>query len=187
VEDDEIARLKYEGEIARLRNEGEKRTMTTREFGMATLGKMIEERGSAWGGYQRLRVGETTDELVKLIAGAAGFDERSSEFLAIRYLAGAWRASEYDPYGTKDPDTESGERIIKSEKTQGSKEVPGKFSENRFLFLYDLEWRLRRLKFVMSKIDDIACFDDNALKILSIKNKEPEAVALLDQIKKSEQ
>lgn len=178
-------------ESARLGSTGEKQPLTTYQFGTATLDEMIELMGSAYGGYQRLRVSETTDELVKLVAGGVGLDERSSEFLAVRDLATAWRNSEYDPYGTKIPESEK-DKISQDErdKRMAAKSAiaqqlarPDRYSENWFLFLYDLKWRLRRLKFVLSKIDDIACLDENAFKLLSIRNNNPTAKGFLDNLK----
>lgn len=176
-----------EDESARLAEEGEKAPLTSYQFGTATLSEMIKLMGSSWGGYQRLRVGETTDELVRLIARMAGFDEEAGEFIATRYLVRAWRDSAYDPYGTKDPqpdkDVEAANHTAHDPRPE---ERPDRFSQNWFLYQYDLKWRLRRLRFVMNKIDEIACFDKRAFEILRIKNKEPEAETLLTEMGKPE-
>lgn len=182
VVDDEISRYRFEAEAERHAKErGEvKKTepppSSSYEFGSISLDEMIKRMGSAWGGYQRLRVGETTDELVKVITNAAGFDEDSSEFVATRLLVSAWRETDYHPRGPKAPPKNDEERAQ-------AEADPRPFTQNWFLYQYDLLWRLRRLKFVMSKIDDLACFDDNAFTILRIKNSDEKAKEKLQQLK----
>jgi patatin-related protein len=164
-----------EDEIARLGGKTDD-PLSSYDFGMKTLSEMITLMGSAWGGYQRLRVGETTDELVKVITSAAGFSEDSSEFTAIRILVGAWRDRDYHPYGTKiPPESKPPEERTATGPGAAALADPLKLSQNWFLYQYDLKWRLRRLKFVMRKIDEIACFDKNAFKFLRIANKDAKA------------
>jgi patatin-related protein len=178
VETDEIERLKkkHERDTAKAEDTGveqqasggvdpnrpaeDEGPLSSYEFGTRTLGAMIELMGSSWGGYQRLRVAETTDELVKVISSAAGFDEESDEVLAIRYLVRAWREQKYHPYGERNPET--------GKVPEGGKDGADKFSQNWFLFQYDLKWRLRRLKFVLNKIDEIACMDERTTEIMRI-------------------
>lgn len=143
----------------------DERPLTSYQFGTRTLGEMIARMGSGWGGYQRLRVSETTDELVKIIAGAAGFDDDSDEFIAIRYLVRTWRNENYDPYGTKAPE---GDQHLESPTPQ-----PEKYSEGWLLYQYDLKWRLRRLKLVLRKIDELTCLDERAADIMSIVGVAP--------------
>lgn len=101
-----------------------------------TMSEMVEARGLAWAGYQHLRVTEVTDYLALLITRAAGFDEDSDEFRAVRELVRSWREMNYDPDGT-------GYRPDSSTKA----------TEHAFLRRYDVSWRLRRLKFVLARID----------------------------------
>jgi patatin-related protein len=106
-----------------------------------SLGELIRSRGTSWGGYHRLRVAEVTDELTLLVARAAGFDDESDEFLAVREIVRYWRDHCYDAYpesAEKDPVT--GEQ---------------KASEMAYLLDYDLNWTLRRIKFVVNKIDQL--------------------------------
>jgi hypothetical protein len=89
---------------------------------------MLERMGPAWGGYHRLRVAETTDALALYIVRASGIDdvgEKSPKFTAVRQLVRAWRERHFDAYP---PNFD-------------------KESENAFLYRYDLDWRLRRLRF----------------------------------------
>lgn len=101
-----------------------------REMGIA---EMVQRYGSSYGAYHRLRVASVTDELSRLVARLSGFDEESDERLAIRYLVGAWRRRHFSPY----------------------KEPEGRPTENEFLFRLDLWWRQRRLRFLLSRIDEL--------------------------------
>ncbi|HEX7957053.1 MAG TPA: hypothetical protein VF508_08930, partial [Pyrinomonadaceae bacterium] len=96
----------------------------------------------SWGGYQRLCVAQVTDDLTLLVARAAGFDEDSDEFTAVRYLVRQWRADNYavEPKGDE------------------------KF-EAEFLLRFDLMWLVRRVKFVLQKINQLSCFDARAREV----------------------
>jgi patatin-related protein len=104
----------------------------------------------SWGGYQRLRVAEVTDDLALLVSRAAGFDEESDEFTAIRYLVRDWRDDNF-----YDSDVAGGKR-----------------PQVVFLLLFDMMWLVRRLKFVLTKINEISCFDDRALQVLEAASDE---------------
>lgn len=84
--------------------------------------------------YRRLRITSLTDEIAKLTARVAGFDERSDMFLAIQALVETWRDATYSDEGPKDGNT-----------------------LNRFLNRLDLAYRLRRLNFLIAKIDELLC------------------------------
>jgi patatin-related protein len=141
IEKDESLRLKVA-----IGSQSYKRPLDSTDFSEKEMGEMIKLMGTAWGGYQRLRVAQTTDELVLMFSRAAGLDEQSDEFSAIRNLVRVWRFENYDPY-TKE-----------AQKTAKEKQ-----SENEFLYRYDLSWRIRRLKFVLKKVDEI--------KWLQLKNR----------------
>lgn len=114
----------------------------------------------SWGGYQRLRVAEVTDDLTLLVARAAGFDEESDEFTAIRYLVRDWRDDNfYDAL----PETE-----VEVENLAES----GKRPQVVFLLLFDMMWLVRRLKFVLTKMNELSCFDDRALQVLDAASDE---------------
>ncbi|HEX6182725.1 MAG TPA: patatin-like protein [Pyrinomonadaceae bacterium] len=105
----------------------------------------------SWGGYQRLRVAEVTDDLTLLVARAAGFDEESDEFTAVRYLVRQWRDDHYadDAESAREPQV-------------------------KFLLLFDLMWLVRRLKFLLTKINEISCFDRRAWQVLEAAREENE-------------
>ena len=110
------------------------------------LKEMIQQRGPGYGGYHRLKVSILTDELAALLARVAGFDEDSDEFEAIRYLVREWRDLHYEA------DKGSSTNLKKT--------------ENQFLLEFDLSYRLRRLNFVLSEIDEIYPFNDHALEVI---------------------
>jgi patatin-related protein len=105
----------------------------------------MRNKGTSWWGYQRLRVAEVTDDLTLLVARAADFSEESDEFMAIRYLVGDWRASRYDPHMDD-----------------------AKRSEVEFLVEFDLLWAVRRIQFVIKKLNDLTCLDKNAQRIAGV-------------------
>ncbi|HWT00156.1 MAG TPA: patatin-like protein [Pyrinomonadaceae bacterium] len=139
--------------------------LNSTQFSERTVGEMIKDEGMGpgWGGCQRLRVAETTDELALMLTRAAGFDAESDEFRALRYdLVTEWRNQRYDPYGLNGRKSPPPDFM----KASDQEKVRDKFSENLFLFRYDLKWRLRRLRFVMDKLDEISLFDENADKVI---------------------
>ena len=105
----------------------------------------LQLKGSSWGSYQRLRVAEVTDDLTLLVARAAGFSEQSDEFLAIRYLVRHWRDTNYDPHMDD-----------------------GKRSQVEFLIEFDLPWAMRRILFVLKKLNELACLDAQAKKLAEL-------------------
>jgi patatin-related protein len=116
------------------------------------LNSWMQQQGPSWGGYMRLRVAEVTDDLALLVTRAAGFDEESDEFLAIRYLVRDWRERHYDAY-MRD----------------------GKRSQLQFLVEFDLLWALRRIQFVIKKLNDLACLsesDVDARRIAGVPRRE---------------
>lgn len=108
-------------------------------------------KGAPWRSYQRLRVAEVTDDLTLLVARAAGFSEESDEFLAIRYLVRLWRDSKYDPHMDD-----------------------GKHSQVEFLIEFDLMWAMRRIQFVLKKLNDLACLDQDARRIAGVSRGQQE-------------
>jgi len=93
-------------------------------------------------------VSGVTDELAKLLSRISQYDDRSDEFFAMRYLVRAWRETNFAAY--------------KSQLGASSPGVPGAapaHTENAFLARYDLAYRLRRLEFVITKIDQLSCID----------------------------
>jgi patatin-related protein len=118
-------------------------------FGALDLKAMIKLYGVAYGGYHRLKVAGLTDELASLVSRLADFDDRSDEFLAIRYLVRVWRESRFVAYLTQQNDPPRCRQIA----------PPERQTENQFLAQYDLPYRLRRLEFVLGKIDQLSSID----------------------------
>ncbi|MGA1790556.1 MAG: patatin-like protein [bacterium] len=125
------------------------------DFGNLDLREMIRKEGIAYGGYHRIKISALTDEITGMITRIAGFDVHSDEFLAIRYLVKAWRDTNYTAYFDED-----GHEKGKDEPK------PKRASQNQFLMQFDLAYRIRRLDFVMKKIDQLYCLDDRTRKIL---------------------
>lgn len=101
------------------------------------LSDMVGMYGVYYLPYRRLRISALTDEIATLNARVAGFDEKSDMFLAIRALVQTWRDATYS-----DTQPEDGNTL------------------NRFLNRFDLAYRLRRLNFLVGKIDELLCLLD---------------------------
>jgi patatin-related protein len=138
--------LLYDPKQARTRGELRRAIANPAEFK-----KWLQEQGPGWGSYQRLRVGEVTDDLTMLVACAAGFSEESDEFQAIRHLVRDWRMRNYDAHMTPDPDTGKARK-----------------SQLEFLIDFDLPWAMRRIRFCLGKLNDLACLDAQAEKLAEI-------------------
>jgi patatin-related protein len=121
---------------------------TREDFAQCDLAEMINKSGVAYGGYHRLKIAALTDEIAELLACIVGFDPKSDEFLAIRYLVRVWRDENFVDYLPEPDAGASPDRPATVKQTQCA-----------FLVQYDLAYRLRRLNFVMNKIDQIFCFD----------------------------
>jgi len=95
--------------------------------------------GGGYGPYHRLKVSEVTSDMADHLAALAGLDPGSDEGTAVRFLLSAWRQYRYG--WSPDP-------------ARSHPEVGRPFeSENAFLMDFDLDYRLRRLRFVMERID----------------------------------
>lgn len=99
------------------------------------LAEMVDENSRYFLPYRRLRISAVTDEIAKLVARLANFDEKSDQFLAVRCLVRLWREENYVDYRTDGPVT-----------------------VNRFLWSYDFNYRLRRLSFVRTRVDQLSQF-----------------------------
>jgi patatin-related protein len=110
------------------------------------LKDMVKQYGIAYGGYHRLRVAAATDWLAKVVSRAAGLGEASDLVLATRQLVRVWRNDNYQPHGTP--------------------ENP-RASENQFLLDYDLQFRIRRLAYVLSKINTLSAWGQDARRAVA--------------------
>ena len=112
------------------------------------LADMIKRWGLAYGAYHRLKVAAVVGDLTRAIASSAGFVEDSGEGLAIRYLLEEWVALRYPEF--REPDASDGRRPTQA----------------KFLLRFDIGYRLRRLDFVLERLDDLLRLDERAEEIL---------------------
>lgn len=113
-------------------------------YGSDGLAKSIEMHGASYGGYHRLKVAELTDQLSEMIARVGAFDPDSDQFRAIRYLVRLWRDQTYEENGNG-----------------------GRATQNRFLVEFDIGYRLRRVSFVLRKIDQLYALTPGSAALLA--------------------
>ncbi len=119
---------------------------------------MVEWLGVGYGGYHRLKVASVTDDIATMLACAMGYEPESDRLVAIRHLVRAWREMHYLANRTGDA-------------TRDAQEAPApgetlKRTQNAFLLRYDLAYRVRRLSFVLERIDRLALLDADAQRSL---------------------
>ena len=117
----------------------------------ADLVDMVERYGRYYLPYRRLRVSSVTDDIAKLIARLANFDEDSDQFRAIRSLVRVWREQNYVDNRPRE--------ATNLEVTQEAPAEKPKLSVNAFLSDYDLAYRLRRLSATRYKVDQLSLQD----------------------------
>jgi len=104
------------------------------------LEDIVSEKGRAVLSYYRLRIVSLTDEIARLVTQALGVDENSEYFAVIRNLVWSWRKSKFSDY--KPPE-------------QDPPEPDPKKTSLFFLRRFDLNYRLRRLRFVLLKASQL--------------------------------
>src|SRR5687768_4802587 len=119
------------------------------EIGQLDLADMIKRKGRAYAGYHRLRISAVTDQIAKLIARVAGFDENSDYFIIVRAMVRAWRVKTY----------------VEHRLTPEQEKMP---TANRFLYEFDLAYPLRRINYLRNKADALHRLDPNALTLVKI-------------------
>ena len=123
------------------------------EWSKLDLAEVVTEKGIGYVAYHRLDISSVSDDLAKLVTRVAGFDEESDYFMVIRSLVGEWRAQTYIEHGK------------------------GKPSLNQFLFEFNLNYPMRRINFLRTKISDLAEKDEyrsnpqSQDKLLAIKKE----------------
>lgn len=127
----------------------QRKSFTDEEWSLMDLAQVVEHKGIGYVAYHRLDIHSVSDDLAKLVTRVAGFDEESDYFMIIRSLVGEWRAKSYIEHGTGMP------------------------SLNQFLFEFNLNYPMRRINFLRTKISDLAekCRSDQDAqdKLLAIK------------------
>ena len=96
------------------------------------LSDMVKYYGTAFLPYQRLRVYAVTDALADRLGEAWGIDRESDQQYALRAVVRVWRERTFDDEGR------DGKRTI-----------------NAFLDEFDLDYRVRRLGFLLRKVDKL--------------------------------
>lgn len=99
---------------------------------------MIGIYGPAYGGYHRLKVGALTDEIGDWLAASFNHEPNSAYVTALRLLVRQWRHSRY-----------AARHADVSLQT-----------ENRFLYEFDLAYRVRRLRYVLQRLEEVRAFKD---------------------------
>lgn len=108
------------------------------------LARYIAVYGPGYGPYHRLRVAAVTDDLAELVTRVAGLQENSDEAVATRKLVAAWRERRYTAYLREAPPA-----VL-------APAGPPPLPESIFLRDFDVDYRLRRLQFLLHKADDLA-------------------------------
>ena len=142
------------------------------QWRLMDMAMMVKYCGIYFLPYRRLRIASVTDDLASLVAHVKNLNQHSDTFVAVRALLRAWRVDHYrenyNPHNTKLVDALlEGERpteIPKPPVKIGAKlKPPAEFTRhfqplseetyNAFLDDFDFAYRVRRLTFVLSKVD----------------------------------
>jgi patatin-related protein len=123
------------------------------ELGKLDLADMIKRKGRAYAAYHRLRISAVTDQIAKLIARVAGFDENSDYFMIVRAMVRAWRVHTY----------------VEHRLTPADQKMP---TANQFLYEFDLSFPLRRINYLRNKVDALHRLDPNAMTLVKVKAKD---------------
>jgi patatin-related protein len=141
-------------------------------FIASDVGEMMMIYGLGYASYHRVKVASVTDDLTSLVARLLGMPDDSDDWQAVRLLVRAWRDLTYTPY-LKAHRTSSEEvraaRILSffpEHQAEMRERLDVRSSENAFLVDFDLRFGLRRLAFLLNKIDDLFCMDDRAETLL---------------------
>jgi patatin-related protein len=133
----------------------------TESFSANDLRQRIRALGPSYGGYHRLKVSAVTDDIATWITRASGFDLDSDQFLAIHYLTLAWRVNNFSPI------------VVHNTEAELAAGASVQLTENEFLRSYDLGYRIRRLRFVLNRIDQVHTLDDRSARILDDRGHRP--------------
>ena len=126
--------------------------VTDELVGELDLADMIKRKGRSYAAYHRLRISAVTDQLAKLIARVAGFDENSDYFIIIRSMVRTWRVKTY----------------VEHRMTPEHAAMP---TANRFLYEFDLSYPLRRINYLRSKADELHRLEPDAKALIQSLGK----------------
>src|ERR1051325_4696952 len=111
--------------------------------------EMVIYGGPSYVAYHRLKISSVTDDLVEMFGRVLQFDRDSVTFQGMRCLVRAWRDESYTQYhSAKKPTT------------------------NQFLLDFDVSYRLRRIRFVLNKVDDLIRLEKAALETLRFRKQD---------------
>jgi patatin-related protein len=116
-----------------------------RKWGESDLRDMINSKGVTYGSYHRLKISNLVHELSEIIAGAAGIRSNSNERQGLPHLVRSWIDANYAEF---------------------IEEGSTKRTQNLLLVEFDIAYRLRRVGFVLAKVDQLAALDDKAKKLI---------------------
>lgn len=105
------------------------------------LRDILEYKGAAFLLYYRLRVSSVTDEIGGMVTSYFRLDEDSDYSKVLRSLINFWRDENYRE-----------DKKVKSDQTL-----------NKFLYQYDVDYRFRRIRFVLQKIENLLNCQDQIL------------------------
>ncbi|NTU53807.1 MAG: patatin-like protein [Chlorobiaceae bacterium] len=125
-----------------------KRNLNDREWATLDLTDVARRKGPGYVAYQRLEIAAVTDDLGRLLARVAGFDEDSSSFLVFRNMVRVWRDNKY----IERRSTDQREPLSASTETL-----------NAYLHAFDITFPIRRLNFLHRQIDRLYRLNDNQL------------------------
>lgn len=160
VENDVYATLSSKSEI-KIREQSGKGV----DWERRTLKDVVELKGPAFLLYYRLRLIAVTDGIARLVTDLYGYNTDSDDFLVIRSLVRFWRENVYEPK----PDA------IFRGKAEQFVEASDPRTVNSFLRRFDIDYRFRRLRFVIQKAEQLYIFDDEIKNILKERKHDAKA------------
>lgn len=108
------------------------------------LEDVVQWKGNAALPYYRLRIATLTDDLARIVARKIGISEDGENFRVIRALVQAWRKQNFGNYRKENSPVDGREKTVLY-----------------FLREFDINYRLRRLRFVLNKADQLYRFPEN--------------------------
>ena len=117
---------------------------TVKPWSQLPMATMVEFHGESFLAYSRLRVYTTTDWLAMQVGAAWGLQGTGDAAMALLFMVRAWRDQRF----ADDPSD------ALPVARQPAKQQPVKHqTQNMFLMRYDLDYRLRRLTFLLRRVD----------------------------------
>lgn len=142
-----------------LKQNKDERPETGKEWEHYGLEAVIQWKGHAVLPYYRLRIASLTDDIARLVTRKIGVEEKSEYFAAIRNLVRVWRDENFSFYRENAGQT-TDEKVREKETVLA------------FLRRFDLNYRLRRLRFVLQKSEDLFRFDKIFREELKTRNQQ---------------